>query len=387
MAQKLFEMAGKKKNAAAKSKRAGGSQPGKKASKQPAPKAGRKVQRASVGAVIAARPSRGRLSDYARLIRDPCNAKLVNSVLPGPGGGIVVRLPFRWTFTVPNGTVGVDGVSAQAGAARTTVLACLVPHAMSTAAQPTMASFIAITGDNQNPDLSGSTDIATTTPWGKTTQWFDPTGMANLFPLAEKIRPIAACAKLGYMGGASSYTGTWVGYQGSALDFVTLSSATGNPNQFYPSCSYNTLAQYGEEVLSPLAGVAANLDLTKGDPQWKCFRPYTQSGTTQLCQPDATDADRSGMPSIVLGGANLTAGARMVMQGAVVYEFFPRYSAALDASVPQKVVTDPAAAKVSKEITDGPSLITRAVNFYQENSTFINAAGEVALTALGALAL
>lgn len=323
------------------------------------------------------------LRSYAKLLADPCGADPASAILPGPSGGIAFRLPFRFSFSVPTNSLGIDGVTTYSNTGQTTLLATFAPHCMDATSGSAFFSVVSVPQSNSTIDYFGTSTFAPT-PWQKNALWYDLPGISTIAGLYGGIRPIAACAKMSYMGGAGTYTGSWAGYSGPAEDIVVKSSSTNLNNQYMTKASWDNLGLIGNIIDSPLAGVQAVIDYANAAPQYQDFRETGIQNTSTYDTVDAVDANYSKMPVITLGGSNLTPGARVVATGAIVYEVFPKVTAGVESNY-KRVNADPkAAAGVATWASKYLPLVTKAVDFYADNANIING---VATTALSALAL
>lgn len=293
------------------------------------------------------------MSQYTKLILDPCEAKLTSAPLPGRTGAQAMRVPFRAVVTVPTTTVGIGGQSLSGNPACTSLVASVFPHALSVNGPGAYACPIIVQGF---PSESSATGINSASGWSGTPAnqaSFSPNGLGALFNISSEIRPIAACIKLGYIGPQGQNAGAFVAYEGQAAQLFMKQGSTGNPGgdiaySMGLQVPLSNLALDAWTTCDTTKTVEARVNLAAADPYWQTFRAtstpvpataaYTR-GSGVLDSVSLSDPDLTGLPvgSVAISGA--VPGTQYLLTGAIVYEWTP--SVTLGMPPPQRTLRDP----------------------------------------------
>lgn len=307
-------------------------------------------------------PSSGGISDYARLVLDPCNAQFAQSNMPGNSGAQQVRLPFRQICTVPTATTGLFGQSTTAGAVCNTISAVLTPHAMVNQGGPTAIAYRAI---NSETTPYTTTGINGTPLYGYT----DPAGLSSLASFVGEMRPIAACIRITCLGSDSQNQGLFFGYEGAAKQFIKHAEGVLN-TAYCPNGSAQDVIFNGQTTGDTYKTYEVRINYPNASPVWQDWRSVTENPTVpagQLDSGDAADLSFSEMPIAIVGVTSAAPGCNYLFDGAIVYEWQPKTIIGLVG--PKKAPADPTAlgrvARALQTVANkwGGMLISHAANY------------------------
>lgn len=263
-------------------------------------------------------------SPYARLVLDPCMAAFTQSNLPGAGGSTTVRLPFRQIVTLPSSsTVDVNGSPSTGVTISDTLFAVLTPHCMvaGSSTPSALGIFCAATESMYIPQAGGGT--------------YDPKGLSGLASYVGEMRPVAACIRITCMGGDSNNTGVFFGYEGSAKAIIKHSGD--QSTIFVPNVSAQDMIFNGQSSGDTYSTFESRINYPNAEEDWQEFRSLTATlgqagaGNSTNNSGDGTDPDFSQMPIALVGVTSGTPGCRYLIDGAIVYEWYPKMTIGLAA--------------------------------------------------------
>lgn len=254
---------------------------------------------------------------YAALVLDPCKAAFTQSALPGANGSTCIRCPFRQVVTVPNASTVTGGPSGTVPACDT-LFAALIPHAMSTtAASPSAVAIYGAATEQAQPSFESGA-------------FQDPQGLASLTSFVGEMRPVAACIRITCMGSDTNNTGIFFGYEGSCKSFLKHATGSDVTTQYIPGTNAQNLIFNGQTSGDTYKTFEARINYPNADEDWQQFRNSVSvptqalAGNSRLGSFDATDPDFSGMPVAIVGVTSATTGCRYLIDGAIVYEWYPK---------------------------------------------------------------
>lgn len=302
------------------------------------------------------------VSNYAKLVLDPCNASFGQSNMPGPTGAQQIRLPFRQILSTTTATTNILGGAITGGANTNTLLAVLTPHAMNAGgtgpnafsfrAQPNEGAQFATAGQMGSPYFT----------------WGDPNGLPAVNGFAGEMRPVAACIRITCLGADTSNQGMFFGYEGPAKSFITHSDGDFT-KPFLPQGCVQDIIFNGQCSGDTYKTYEVRINYPNATPQWQDWRqvgtPLTTTGVIE--SGDAGDQVFSEMPIAIVGVTSAQPGINYLFDGAIVYEWQPKTISGIVG--PKKVPADPTAlAKVAKAVQLvankwGGMLISTATDF------------------------
>lgn len=244
----------------------------------------RKTARPSVGGLDAA------ASDYMRLIKDPCNAKLCNTIWPGTSGSLVSR--FESDFILWNDT-STSGVLA------------FVPG----------ANALYYNGTVMTLDTTASTIGS------------DPAkapGNSFLTATASGVRAVACCLEISFPGTELNRSGIVALGQAPFSTFVpNVLTAGGGGNVTLTASNVRTLAQHTERMPQDRAEIL--FQPGPGDQNWYEFN------TAQSASASIDDIADKNCLFMSVSGLPATTGVRIRIVNVV--EWMPKAAQGLVASV------------------------------------------------------
>lgn len=291
------------------------------------------------------------LSPYAKLILDPCEAKLTSAPLPGRTGGTAIRCPFRAVLTVPTATTNVASAPVSNNVPGNTIVASIFPHAQqpSTGAYPNAITVQGLTSEAANTQFNTSAGgYAASGNFA----YITPQGLSNLYGISSEIRPIAACIRMGYIGPQGNNAGAFVAYEGQYAQLFGKQGSTANPAGETANSSglvvpVSTLALDSWTTCNTTRTVEARVNIAAADAYWQTFRAtgnaiptgaYVkgtgQLGSTCLCDPDLSSAP---VGAVAVSGA--VPGTQYLLTGAIVYEWVPAVTIGMPP--PERSLRDP----------------------------------------------
>lgn len=219
---------------------------------------------------------------YAELLRDPCNAKLTQSVFPGAGGAFVSRFE---TDYIINAT-GVD----------TGALLVFTPG-FTAGAQGALGASVALAGD--------------TTGFNITTPLASPG--ATFLATTDQYRAIAACAEVYWPGTELNRAGILgLGIVDSAI--INTFSSGNNAT----TANTRTLCQHTERM-----------------PESKATINWRPGDFDQAATGTSSSSLLSGRQSLLITAAGIPPSTGIRVRLVVVVEWWPKAGTGLVATVPQ----------------------------------------------------
>lgn len=263
---------------------------------------------------------------YAGLVLDPCNARFTQSSLPGAGGSTCVRCPFRQVVYAQKSGVDIFGnADATVTSSRDTIGALLTPHCMINGnGTPGAVSIYGANSEAQTFLIAGGNSA-------------DPQGLLGLSSYVGEMRPVAACIRITCMGSDLENTGMFFGYEGTAKQYIRHTTVSDMATAFIPNTSAQNFIFNGRTSGDTYKTFEAMVNYPCADEDWQDFRSLTvnaaQSGAnfSVTRSPDGTDPDFSQMPIAFVGVTSATPGCRYLIDGAIVYEWFPKAFVGLSA--------------------------------------------------------
>lgn len=253
---------------------------------------------------------------YARLVLDPCEASFAQSNFAGAGGSTSVRLPFRQIVHLPSSTKTLAGAATTSGPVADTLFAVLTPHCMVAGGGSPYALGIFTAPNETNTILESGGAV------------YDPKGLSGLSSYVGEMRPTAACLRITCMGSDNENTGIFYGYEGSAKSIIKHSGDNGT--LFVPNVAAQDMIFNGQTSANTYETFESRINYPNAEEDWQEFRNMTVSlgqagaGNSTDRSPDGTDPDFSQMPIAVVGVTSGTPGCRYLVDGAIVYEWYPK---------------------------------------------------------------
>lgn len=313
------------------------------------------------------------VTSYARLIANPCTAKLAHSVSPTDNGNFVMRVPFRKSIALPSisGGVGIDGEHpGNTTMNHTDLVVGIFPSNAMVGNNNSAIAYYSHAGGSSYTPPPGT--------WPNTSfAIVDPQGLQTLCSMAGSARPIAACLKMRYVGVAGQASGSMVAYQGPLKQNWTMGNAYGSSSGATvgtlgptsatgtrlpaPSSSYDEIFLQGKSVQSPTATAELCVNYANCDVSYTEFEDL-RSGNNEPALNPAYDLTQ--MPYGQISVTDAVPGSRYVIEGAIIFEWVPKFGQGIqlpDITVPSPSARDKVAAilyratKMLVSFTDGIS--------------------------------
>lgn len=240
--------------------------------------------------------------NYARLLTDPCNAPLCDSIYPGTGGGIVSRLEADFILN---------------------------PVALSTGGILIWTPGLGLVYTNSTNLVADTTNTFMAPLF--TTSGVTPPGFNFLSTTAQSFRCVAACAQVSYPGSESGRGGIvsmGVVDSGTAASFLPV--ANGGENTLTNTATMRQLSQHSERTPAAMAEVV----WFPGEQDGRFFSYGTIAAT--LPANPSSNVDHEGRNSIILGFAGVPVATGIRIRLVMVCEWNPASAQGLVATVQPK---------------------------------------------------